>query len=75
MKKRAFWLLLALLATQAIGCWWHRPYLFRRWWWGDPCCGAVSHDCCASPAPVEYGPMPPAPTSPTMPPATPLTRR
>jgi len=78
MKKRALWLLLILLATQSIGCWWfHRPFLVRRWWCHDSCCGAVSHDCCASPAAVDYGPMPPAAGSPNpaMPPATPLSRR
>lgn len=75
MRKRVFWLLLAVLATQSIGCWFHRPYLVRRWWWHDSCCGAVGHDCCAAPAGHDYGPMPPATSNPAMPPATPLTRR
>jgi hypothetical protein len=77
MKKRAFWLLLALLATQSIGCWWwHRPYPFRPWLWNDHCC-ATSHDCCAAPAAVEYGaPLPQNnPANPAMPAATPLTKR
>lgn len=77
MKKRAFLLLLAFLATQAIGCWCCRPHLLRRMWWNHhaPCCGATT-DCCASPVAGDFGPMPPASgPNPTMPPATPLTKR
>jgi hypothetical protein len=70
-------------------CWCHRPYLFRRWWWGhayydtacSPCYPGGPACCDGGPVLDSYSLPPGAPIhpttptpGPTMPSATPLAR-
>jgi hypothetical protein len=90
MRMRSLVLSMVLLATVfAEGCCWcHRPFLFRRWWWGagyyDTMCSPCHPSgpaCCDGPVLDSYSlppgapvqPGAPAPT-PKMPSAQPLTR-
>lgn len=81
-------ILLATLFAEGC-CWYHRPYLFRRWWWGHGYYDAMCNPCYpGGPACCDSGPVfdsysvPPAipaqpgspAPAPTMPGAQPLAR-